>query len=128
VKYEVKLTFEVDDEREGQRRLDAIAAKAGAEIESLTMSTEGAVGQAILVPQDEFAAADTDVRSVPMSRQDAEVCDKALTVVLNWWIAASSLGLVPDEGTQEQLHVFPFQRLTLLAERYEGLGTSQSRR
>jgi hypothetical protein len=71
------------------------------------------------VPQDEFKAADTDVRSVRISRQDAEVCDKALTVVLDWWIAGSSLGLIPEEGSQGQLAVFPFQRLTLIAERYE---------
>jgi hypothetical protein len=122
VKYEVNLTFEVDSEREGNRKLDAIAKEAGADIQSLTMSDEGSVGQAILVPRDEFAAADTDVRSVRISRQDAEVCDKALTVVLDWWIAGSSLGLVPEEGTQEQLRAFPFQRLTLIAERYEEEG------
>lgn len=122
MKYEVNLTFEVDDEREGQRKLDAIAAEAGAEVQSLSMSSGGSVGLAILVPKDDFAAADTDVRSVPTSRQDAEVCDKALTVVLNWWISASSLGLVPEEGTEEQLAAFPFQRLTLIAERYEEEG------
>ena len=71
------------------------------------------------MPTDEFAAADTDIRSVRISRQDAEVCDKAVAIIASWWISGSSLGLVPDEGTQEQLHAFPFQRLTLIAERYE---------
>ena len=84
------------------------------------MSSGGSIGQAILVPQDEFAAADSDVRPVPISRQDAEVCDKAVSVVLNWWIAGSdSVGLLPEEGSREQLNAFPFQRLMLIAERYE---------
>jgi len=120
VKYEVSLTFEADDEREGDRKLSAVAQAAGAEIQGLTMSSGGSIGQAILVPQDEFAAADSDVRPVPISRQDAEVCDKAVSVVLNWWIAGSdSVGLLPEEGSREQLNAFPFQRLMLIAERYE---------
>ena len=99
----------------------AVAQAAGAQIEGLSMSSEGGVGQAILVPQDEFAVADTDVRSVRISRQDAEVCDKAVGVVLNWWIAGSdSIGVLPEEGSQAQLEAFPFQRLMLIAERYEG--------
>ena len=73
MKYEVSLTFEADDEREGDRKLSAVAQAAGAEIQGLTMSSGGSIGQAILVPQDEFAAADSDVRPVPISRQDAEV-------------------------------------------------------
>ena len=120
MKYEVSLTFEANDEREGDRKLSAVAQAAGAEIQSLTMSSGGSLGQAILVREDEFAAADSDVRSVPISRQDAEVCDKAVSVVLNWWIAGSdSVGLLPEEGSREQLHAFPFQRLMLIAERYE---------
>jgi hypothetical protein len=119
VKYEVNLTFEAETEEEGQRKLDAIAAEAGARIEELTMTAEFSGGQAILVPKDRFAEADTEVRSVPLSKQDADVCDKALTVVLDWWESAAHLGLLPEEGSSEQLAVFPFQRLMLIAERYQ---------
>jgi hypothetical protein len=122
VKYRVNLTFEADDERVGDRKLEAIAAAAGAQIESVGVRNEGRIGQAILVPKDEFGEADTDVRSVAISRQDAEVCTKALTVVLQWWSAGSSLDLFPREGSQAQLEAFPFQRLTLIAERYEAAG------
>jgi hypothetical protein len=41
VKFEVNLTFEVDDEREGNHRLDAIAQEAGAEIQSTDRIVEG---------------------------------------------------------------------------------------
>jgi hypothetical protein len=54
-----------------------------------------------------------------VSKQDAEVCDKAVTVVLDWWLAGNDLGLLPEEGSQKQLQAFPFQRLAALAERYQ---------
>jgi hypothetical protein len=38
---------------------------------------------------------------------------------LNWWDSAAQLELVPDEGEDDQLRVFPFQRLQLIAMRYE---------
>jgi hypothetical protein len=118
-KWQVDLTIEAADEEEGQRKLDAIADMAGAKIEELTTTVEQLGGVAILVPKDQFAEADTDIRSVMISRQDAEVCDKALTVVLNWWEAGAQAELLSDEGSSDQLRDFPFQRLMLIAERYE---------
>jgi hypothetical protein len=65
-------------------------------------STSATGGRAILVPQDQFTREDTDVKTLTISKQDAEVRDKALTVTLNWWDVGSEPGFLPAEGTPEQ--------------------------
>jgi hypothetical protein len=117
VEYTVEFSFETPTQEEAERRIHAMAEAGDAQIEMESMSITG--GRAILVPQDQFAREDTDVKTLPISKQDAEVCEKAMTVVLSWWDVASELGVLPEEGELEQLKTFPFQRLTLIAERYE---------
>jgi hypothetical protein len=119
VKIDATITFEAADDTEGRRKLDAIAVITNCEIEDWTMQETWEGGQVILVPKDRFADEDTNPKSIRISEQDAEVCDKATTVLLNWWDSAFRLDLVPDEGEDEQLRVFPFQRLQLIATRYE---------
>jgi hypothetical protein len=117
VRYTVEFTFEPASAADAESRVAAMARAGHAEIESETLEQEG--GRAILVPQDQFAEQDTDVKTLMISKQDAEVCEKALTVVLNWWDTASELDLLSGEGTADQLGSFPFQRLHSIAERYE---------
>jgi hypothetical protein len=117
--YTVEVTIETSNEEEGQRVLDVIAQQAGTRVQVIEEASSGGIGQVIFVPKDEFGEADTEVRSVDVSKQDAEVCDKAVTVVLDWWLAGYDLGFLPEEGSQKQLQAFPFQRLTALAERYQ---------
>ena len=86
-KYTVEVTIETSNEEEGRRVLDVIAEQAGARVEVIEEAASGGIGQVIFVPKDEFGEADTEVRLVGVSEQDAEVCDKAVTVVLDWWLA-----------------------------------------
>jgi hypothetical protein len=117
--YTVQVTIEGANEEEGRRVLDAVAEQAGVRVEVIEEAESGGIGQVIFVPKYEFGEADTEVRLVGVSEQDAEVCNKAVTVVLDWWLAGYDLGLLPEEGSQKQLQAFPFQRLAALAERYQ---------
>jgi hypothetical protein len=121
-RYTVEVTIETSNEEEGRRVLDVMAEQAGARVEVIEEAAGGGIGQVIFLPKQEFGEADTDVRSISVSKQDAEVCDKAVTAVLDWWLAGYNLGLLPEEGSQKQLQAFPFQRLAALAERYQEAG------
>jgi hypothetical protein len=55
---------------------------------------------------------------VGVSKRDAEVCDKAVTVVLDWWLAGYNRGLL-RKAVRSSYRPFPFQRLAALAERYQ---------
>jgi hypothetical protein len=117
MQYTVEFSFETPTQADAERRVKAMAAAGDALVEMESMSETG--GRAILVPQDQFAREDTEIKTLPISRQDAEVCDKALTVTLNWWDVGDELGFLPAEGTPEQIDKFPFQRLMLIAQRYK---------
>jgi hypothetical protein len=117
--YEVNLTIQTANEEAGQRIIEVLERQAGAEVQIQSETASGSVGQVIFAPKKTFADADTEVRAVRMSEQDSEVCDKAVAVLLNWWEAGAGIALLPAEGDPEQLRIFPFQRLALLAERYE---------
>jgi hypothetical protein len=96
-----------------------VAEQAGARVEVIEEAVGGGIGQVIFLPKHQFGEDDTDVRSIAVSKQDAEVCEKAVTVALDWWLAGNDLGLLAEEGSQKQLQAFPFQRLAALAERYQ---------
>jgi hypothetical protein len=94
-------------------------SRLGARVEVIEEAVGGGIGQVIFLPKHQFGEDDTDVRSIAVSKQDAEVCEKAVTVALDWWLAGNDLGLLAEEGSQKQLQAFPFQRLAALAERYQ---------
>ena len=121
-RYTVEVTIEASNEEEGRRVLDVIAEQAEARVQVIEEAVGCDIGQVIFVPKDQFGEADTEVRSIAVSKQDAEVCDKAVTVALDWWLAGNDLGLLAEEGSQKQLQAFPFQRLAALAERYQEAG------